>query len=109
MADEADNDVGEGVPGEILVRGHCVMTGYWDRPAAAAAISDGWLRTGDVGLRDEDGYFYVVDRLKEQISRAGSKVYPREIEEVLHEHPDVVEGAVIGVSHPTRGKRFTPW
>lgn len=105
VVDEAGSDVEDGEPGEILVRGHNVMKGYWDRPAeTAATIVDGWLRTGDVGLRDEDGFFYVVDRLKELINRGGYKVYPREVEEVLYEHPDVVEAAVIGVPHPTLGE-----
>ena len=105
VVDEAGSDVEDGEPGEILVRGHNVMKGYWDRPAdTAATIVDGWLRTGDVGLRDEDGFFYVVDRLKELINRGGDKVFPREVEEVLHEHPDVVEAAVIGVPHPALGE-----
>ncbi len=105
VVDETGSDVEDGEPGEILVRGHNVMKGYWERPAdTAAAIVDGWLRTGDVGLRDEDGFFYVVDRLKELINRGGYKVYPREVEEVLYEHPDVVEAAVIGVPHPTLGE-----
>lgn len=105
VVDEVGSDVGDGVPGEILVRGHNVMKGYWGRPSdTAATVVDGWLRTGDLGLRDEDGFFYVVDRLKELINRGGYKVCPREIEEVLHEHPDVVEAAVIGVPHPTLGE-----
>jgi len=105
VVDEAGSDVEDGEPGEILVRGHNVMKGYWNRPAeTAATIVDGWLRTGDVGVRDEDGFFYVVDRLGELINRGGHKVYPREVEEVLREHPDVVEAAVVGVAHPTLGE-----
>jgi long-chain acyl-CoA synthetase len=105
VVDEGGSDVEDGEPGELLVRGHNVMKGYWDRPAeTAATIADGWLRTGDVGLQDEDGFFYVVDRLEELINRGGYKVYPREVEEVLCEHPDVVEAAVIGVPHQTLGE-----
>jgi long-chain acyl-CoA synthetase len=83
--------------GEIVVRGHNVMKGYYGRPdATAEAIRDGWLHTGDLGYRDEDGYFFVVDRLKDLIIRGGYNVYPREIEEVLYEHPEIVEVAVVG-------------
>jgi long-chain acyl-CoA synthetase len=105
VVDDAGADVEDGEPGEILVRGHNVMKGYWGRPAdTRATIVDGWLRTGDVGLRDDDGFFYVVDRKKELINRGGYKVYPRELEEVLHEHPDVLEAAVIGLPHATLGE-----
>jgi len=83
--------------GEIVVRGHNVMKGYYKRPEATAeAIRSGWLHTGDLGYRDEDGYFFVVDRLKDLIIRGGYNVYPREIEEVLYEHPAVIEVAVVG-------------
>ncbi|PXY19262.1 long-chain-fatty-acid--CoA ligase [Prauserella muralis] len=83
--------------GEITVRGHNVMKGYLGKPDdTAAAIRDGWFHTGDLGYRDEDGYFYVVDRLKDLIIRGGYNVYPREVEEVLYAHPDVVEAAVVG-------------
>lgn len=83
--------------GELLVRGHNVMKGYYKRPDATAdALRNGWLHTGDLGYRDEDGYYFVVDRLKDMIVRGGYNVYPREIEEVLYAHPDVVEAAVIG-------------
>ena len=83
--------------GEILVRGHNVMKGYYKRPdATAAALRDGWLHTGDLGYRDEDGYLYVVDRLKDLVIRGGYNVYPREVEEALYEHPDVIEAAVVG-------------
>jgi long-chain acyl-CoA synthetase len=105
VVDDEGSEVEDGEPGEILVRGHNVMKGYWGRPDdTRATIVDGWLRTGDVGLRDEDGFFYLVDRKKELIHCGGSKVYPREIEEVLHAHPDVVEAAVIGLPHPTLGE-----
>ncbi|MGW2727883.1 long-chain-fatty-acid--CoA ligase [Streptomyces sp. NPDC001494] len=91
--------------GELCVRGHNVMAGYWNRPEATAeAIVDGWLRTGDLARVDEDGYYYIVDRKKDLIIRGGYNVYPREIEEVLHEHPAVAEAAVIGIPHPTLGE-----
>ncbi|OLR92259.1 long-chain-fatty-acid--CoA ligase [Actinokineospora bangkokensis] len=83
--------------GEIVIRGHNVMKGYYKRPEdTAAALRDGWFHSGDLGYQDEDGYFFVVDRLKDLIIRGGYNVYPREVEEVLYEHPAVVEAAVIG-------------
>ena len=85
--------------------GPIVMKGYWRRPEATAeAIRDGWLRTGDLGTLDEDGDLRIVDRLKELIIRGGYNVYPREVEEVLYQHPDIVEAAVIGVADPTYGE-----
>ncbi|MFE1268736.1 long-chain fatty acid--CoA ligase [Streptomyces sp. NPDC058758] len=91
--------------GEICVRGHNVMKGYWKRPdATAEALVDGWLHTGDLGRVDEDGYLSVVDRKKDLIIRGGYNVYPREIEEVLYEHPDVAEAAVVGVPHAELGE-----
>ncbi|MER5739292.1 long-chain fatty acid--CoA ligase [Streptomyces sp. NPDC002262] len=91
--------------GEICVRGHNVMKGYWNRPdATAEALVDGWLHTGDLGRVDEDGYLSVVDRKKDLIIRGGYNVYPREIEEVLYEHPDVAEAAVVGVPHAELGE-----
>jgi len=102
-ADGADLGVGE--VGEIAIRGHNVMKGYWGKPdATAAAIPDGWFRTGDLGRMDEDGYFYIVDRKKEMIIRGGYNVYPREVEEVLYEHPAVAEAAVIGIEHDLLGE-----
>jgi len=99
------NEVARGEVGEIVVRGHNVMKGYWQRPAeTAAAIPDGWFRTGDLGRADEDGYFFIVDRKKDMIIRGGYNVYPREIEEVLYEHPDVAEAAVVGVPDALLGE-----
>lgn len=83
--------------GEVLVRGHCVMKGYYKRPEATAeTIRDGWLHTGDLGYRDADGFYFIVDRLKDLVVRGGYNVYPREVEEVLYEHPDILEAAVVG-------------
>jgi long-chain acyl-CoA synthetase len=92
--------------GEIAVRGHCVMKGYWNRPSETAEVidADGWLRTGDLARVDEDGYFFIVDRKKDVILRAGYSVYPREVEEVLHEHPSVLEAAVFGVPDDVLGE-----
>lgn len=91
--------------GELCVRGHNIMKGYWGRPEATAeTIQDGWLRTGDLARVDEDGFYYIVDRKKDLIIRGGYNVYPREIEEVLYEHPAVAEAAVIGVLHSTLGE-----
>jgi long-chain acyl-CoA synthetase len=92
--------------GEIAIRGHNVMKGYWRREdATAEAIdADGWFKTGDVGRIDEDGYFFIVDRKKELVIRGGFNIYPREIEEVLYEHPAVREAAVIGIPHESLGE-----
>jgi long-chain acyl-CoA synthetase len=99
-------EVPQGEAGEIQIRGHNVMKGYWNLPDATKATitADGWLNTGDVGKVDEDGYFYIVDRTKDMIIRGGYNVYPREIEEVLYEHPDVAEAAVIGIPHDSLGE-----
>jgi long-chain acyl-CoA synthetase len=94
-----------GEVGEIAIRGHNVMKGYRNRPeATAAAMRGGWFRTGDLAKVDEDGFYYIVDRKKDMIIRGGYNVYPREIEEVLYEHPAVFEAAVIGVPHPSLGE-----
>lgn len=94
-----------GEQGEIVIRGHLLFTGYHGRPdATAEAVVDGWFRSGDLGVKDEDGYLRVVDRKKDMIVRNGYNVYPREIEEVLARHPDVVASAVYGVSHEVSGE-----
>jgi long-chain acyl-CoA synthetase len=105
VVDEAGADVPVGSVGEIVIQGHNVMAGYWRQPAAtAAAMADGWFHSGDLGRIDEDGYFFIVDRKKDMIIRGGYNVYPREIEEVLYEHPRILEAAVIGIPHPTHGE-----
>jgi long-chain acyl-CoA synthetase len=92
-------------PGEIVVRGPQVMKGYWNRPEdTAAQLKDGWLHTGDLGQAHRDGYFRIVDRLKDLIIRSGMKVYPAEIENVLAEHPKVLEAMVVGVPDAARGE-----
>jgi long-chain acyl-CoA synthetase len=107
LLDDDGNVVARGCVGEIAIRGHNVMKGYWQRPAATAeAIPDGWLRTGDLARQDRDGFFSIVDRKKDLIIRNGYNVYPREIEEVLYEHPAVLEVAVIGLPDPSYGEEI---
>jgi long-chain acyl-CoA synthetase len=91
--------------GEIVIRGPQVMKGYWNKPEETALVlRDGWLYTGDVAKRDEDGYFYIVDRKKDMIIAGGYNIYPREVEEVLFECPKIQEAAVIGVPDSYRGE-----
>jgi long-chain acyl-CoA synthetase len=106
VVDAASNELPQGAVGEIAIRGHNIMKGYWQQPEATAdAISpEGWFRTGDVGRVDEDGYYFIVDRKKDLIIRGGYNVYPREIEEVIYEHPCVAEAAVIGMPHAELGE-----
>ncbi|MEU6218715.1 long-chain fatty acid--CoA ligase [Streptomyces sp. NPDC047022] len=107
VQDDSGRPLPDGEPGEIAVSGHNVMKGYWRRPEATdETIVDGWLRTGDIGVRDPDGLFRIVDRKKELIIRGGYNVYPREIEEALYRHPAVAEAAVVGVPHPTHGEEI---
>jgi long-chain acyl-CoA synthetase len=104
--DDDGNEVPQGEVGEIVIRGHNIMKGYWNRDDAnkEAITEDGWFRTGDMAKVDEDGYFFIVDRKKDLIIRGGYNVYPREIEEVLYEHPAIQEAAVIGVPHDELGE-----
>ena len=107
IVDAADHEVPRGEVGEIVIRGHNIMKGYWDRPdATAEAIRDGWFHSGDLGREDEDGFFFVVDRKKDMIIRGGYNVYPREVEELLYEHPAIREAAVLGVPHPDGARRW---
>jgi long-chain acyl-CoA synthetase len=95
-----------GETGELVVRGPQVMQGYWQREdATAETIIDGWLHTGDIAMMDEEGYFFIVDRKKDMIISGGYNVYPRDIEEVLFEHPQIAEATAIGVPHPKRGEQ----
>ncbi|MBM7647591.1 long-chain acyl-CoA synthetase [Bacillus ectoiniformans] len=103
------NELGEEVPlgqvGELIVKGPNVMKGYYKMPEeTAAAIKEGWLYTGDLAKKDEDGYFYIVDRKKDLVIVGGYNVYPREVEEVLYNHPDIIEAAVLGVPDPNYGE-----
>jgi long-chain acyl-CoA synthetase len=100
-----ERELGIGEVGELLIRGPQVMKGYWNAPEeTAATLRNGWLHTGDIARVDEDGYFFIVDRKKDLVIVGGLKVYPREIEEVLHTHPKVKEAAVTGVTHRVRGE-----
>ena len=93
--------------GEIVIRGHCVFAGYLDDPdATATAIVDGWFRTGDIGLKDDEGFISIVDRKKDLIIRGGFNVYPREVEEVLMRHDGLAQVAVIGVPDPEKGEEI---
>ncbi len=99
-----------GEVGELVVKGPQVFAGYWNRPAETAAVlKDGWLYTGDLAKMDEDGYFYIVDRKKEMIIAGGYNIYPREIEEVIKEHPKVLEVAAGGIPDPYRGETVKVW
>jgi long-chain acyl-CoA synthetase len=94
-----------GEVGELAVKGPQVMKGYWNQPAETEAVlKDGWLLTGDIAKMDEDGYFYIVDRKKDMINVGGFKVYPREVEDVLFEHPSIKEAGVIGVPDEFSGE-----
>jgi len=105
VVDEDGEEVAQGEVGEIVIKGHNVMKGYWNKPdATAESIKDGWFFTGDMAKVDEDGYFFIVDRKKDMIIRGGYNVYPREIEEVLYEHPAVREAAVLGVPDDALGE-----
>ena len=105
VVDEHDREVPDGTLGEIVIRGPNVMRGYLGKPEdTAAALRGGWLHSGDIGHRDGDGYFHVVDRVKDMINVAGFKVFPREVEEVLFEHPAVAEAAVLGRPDPVKGE-----
>ena len=105
VVDEDDNEVPQGEVGEIVIRGHNIMKGYWQRPEATAeAKRGGWFHSGDMARTDEDGYFYIVDRKKDLIIRGGYNVFPREVEEVLYEHPKIREAAVVGIPHEQLGE-----
>ncbi|MGA9049710.1 MAG: long-chain fatty acid--CoA ligase [Dehalococcoidia bacterium] len=102
-ADDGELPVGE--TGEIAIKGPCVMKGYWNKPRETAdAIRNGWLHTGDIGHKDKDGYIYITDRKKDLIIRGGENVYPKEVENVLHGHPQVLECGVIGIPDSTYGE-----
>ncbi|GAA1085807.1 long-chain-fatty-acid--CoA ligase [Pseudonocardia alni] len=107
LVDDDGADTPYGEPGEIAIQGENLMKGYWKRPEATAkAIPDGWFRTGDIATRDRDGYYTIVDRKKDLIIRGGYNIYPREVEEVLYEHPAVAEAAVIGIKHKDLGEEI---
>ncbi len=112
IVDPATGEVVErGAPGELLTRGYSVMAGYWGEPdrTAEAIDADGWMHTGDLATMDDDGYVRIVGRSKEMVIRGGENLYPREIEEFLHRHPDIVDVAVIGVPDEKYGEELMAW
>jgi long-chain acyl-CoA synthetase len=107
LRDEDDADVTGDAIGEIVIRGENIMKGYWKRPdSTAEAMRGGWFHTGDLARRDEDGFYFIVDRKKDLIIRNGFNVYPREVEEVLYTHPAVAEAAVFGVPDAAHGEEI---
>jgi fatty-acyl-CoA synthase len=108
VLDESSEPVADGTPGEICIQGPSVMNGYWKQPElTASTMAGGWLHTGDIGVRDEEGFFYIVDRMKDMIVTGGFNVFPREIEDVLAQHPAVSACAVIGVPDEKWGEAVT--
>jgi fatty-acyl-CoA synthase len=108
LVDEAGNDVSDGSPGEVVVQCANMMSGYYENPEATAdTIRDGWLHTGDIATMDEEGLLYIVDRKKDMIVSGGFNIFPREIEDVLFEHPAVKGAAVVGTPHPKWGEQVT--
>jgi long-chain acyl-CoA synthetase len=107
VVDDDGEEVEQGEVGEIVIRGHNIMKGYWQSPdATEEAMRGGWFHSGDMARTDEEGYFYIVDRKKDLIIRGGYNVYPREVEEVLYEHPKIREAAVVGVPHDEWGEEI---
>jgi long-chain acyl-CoA synthetase len=105
IVDEFGKEVSVGEVGELIVKAPQVMTGYYKKPEETnGALKDGWFYTGDLGKMDQDGYFYIVDRKKDVIIVGGYNVYPKEVEEVLYSHPNVVETAVKGIPHSDTGE-----
>lgn len=105
IVDDTNRELPAGEIGEILVKGDLVMMGYYNQPDATnETLVNGWLKTGDMGYLDEEGYLFVVDRKKEMLLYSGMNIYPREVEEVLHEHPAVLEAAVVGMKEPAKGE-----
>lgn len=105
LVDENDQDVPTGEKGELLYRGHNVMKGYYKKPEATAeALRNGWMHSGDIAIRDEDGFYFIVDRTKDMINRGGFKVFPREVEEVMLHHPAVSTVAVVGFPNERLGE-----
>jgi long-chain acyl-CoA synthetase len=110
LVDEGGEDAEEGDPGEIWVRGPNVFAGYWNRPEETERVlEEGWLKTGDVAYRDEDGYLYIVDRKKDLIIVSGFNVFPKEVEEALEQHPRVEEAAVVGIPDERTGEAVQAW
>ena len=111
IVDEAGAQVPRGTPGELCTRGYSVMAGYWNDPAKTAEVidSDGWMHTGDIAVMDEDGYLSVTGRIKDMVIRGGENIYPREVEEFLYTHPDIVDAQVVGVPDEKYGEELMAW
>ncbi len=110
LVGEDGEDVEEGDPGELWVKGPNVFAGYWGRPdASAEVLADGWLRTGDVAIRDDEGYLFLVDRKKDLVIVSGFNVFPREVEEAIAEHPGVAEAAVVAIPDQSTGEAIQAW
>ncbi|MGE2736041.1 AMP-binding protein [Mycolicibacterium vaccae] len=110
-----DPDTGEtlsrGLPGELCTRGYSVMAGYWNDPDKTAEVldADGWMHTGDIAVMDEDGYVAITGRIKDMVIRGGENIYPREIEEFLYQHPDIIDAQVVGVPDDRYGEELMAW
>jgi fatty-acyl-CoA synthase len=100
-----------GTPGELCTRGYSVMLGYWDQPdkTAEAVDPEGWMHTGDLAVMDDEGYLSITGRIKDMVIRGGENIYPREIEEFLYAHPDILDVQVIGVPDPRHGEEVMAW
>lgn len=103
--------VERGTPGELCIRGYSVMAGYWDDPekTAEAIDADGWMHTGDIGVMDAEGYLAITGRIKDMVIRGGENIYPREVEEFLYGHPDIVDAQVVGVADEKYGEELMAW
>jgi fatty-acyl-CoA synthase len=108
---ETGAQVERGTPGELCTRGYCVMAGYWNDPTktSEAIDADGWMHTGDIAVMDDDGYLSITGRIKDMVIRGGENIYPREIEEFLYSHPDIVDAQVVGVSDEKYGEELMAW
>jgi long-chain acyl-CoA synthetase len=105
VVDEQDREVTDGSLGEIVLRGENILKGYYKNPdATATAFRNGWFHTGDIGYRDSEGFYFIVDRKSDMIIRGGENIYPREIDEVLYQHPAVAAAAVVGVPDELYGE-----
>ncbi|RDH74352.1 AMP-binding protein [Mycolicibacterium moriokaense] len=111
VVDETGAQVERGTPGELCTRGYSVMLGYWDDPekTAEAVDANGWMHTGDIGVMDDDGYLAITGRIKDMVIRGGENIYPREVEEFLFHHPDIVDAQVVGVSDQKYGEELMVW
>jgi fatty-acyl-CoA synthase len=111
VIDPTGQTVPRGMPGELCTRGYSVMRGYWEEPdkTEQAIDGDGWMHTGDIAVMDEEGYVNITGRIKDMVIRGGENIYPREIEEFLYLHPDILDAQVIGVPDPTYGEELVAW